>query len=242
MSRFMYRQAYLAFAFVLFTACGKGDAPPADSAASAAAAAPRSLVGAAPAAPAAMPGALTKPIEQYTADEFAAFVKKLQYVGAHERQRNCKGNPGCDGPRANVHTRVLVDAVATQDSLSATTTPQFGVVYIHAINKGNQQEKRYGFLPGPQIEYYVIVTAQGGAMTWTLEQLDTKANTLTQTGTGRFTGCNHAWVAGAQADFKTCANAASGRDSLVKLGRLLQGGDDDPLWTACSTGCCTADT
>lgn len=113
-----------------------------------------------------MPGDLTKPIDKYTGAEFDAFVKQLSYTGGHERQRKCRRDPGCSGTR---RTLVLVDAVATQDSISPAVAPQFGVVYVRAINKGDAPEARYGLLPrNKQYEYYMIVTADstGTAMEW----------------------------------------------------------------------------
>ncbi len=246
MNRFQLRRARAAVASVVVLvslACAKSDAPPADSVAKApdsAAATPQRIVGAArglkkikP-----MPGDLTKPIDDYTGDEFAALVRKLKYTGGHERQRKCKNDPGCTGSK---RTLVLVDAVATQDSIAPSTTPQFGVVYVRAINKGDSPEARYGLLPhNKQYEYYMIVTADsaGTGMQWRLEQLDTKGRTHSKFGTGQFIGCNHAWVAGARADFKTCANAAAGHDSVMKLGLNLQAGDGDPIWAQCAYGCC----
>src|SRR6185369_7356769 len=65
----------------------------------------------------------------------------------------------------------------------------------------------------------------GTGMQWRLEQYDSKAKTHSKFGEGQFVACNHTWVAGARADFKTCANAAAvpGRDSVMKLGLNLQG-------------------
>ena len=131
-----------------------------------------------------------------------------------------------------------------QDSLSAGTTPQYGVVYIRATNKGDAEEARYSMKPGKQLEFYVVVLPDtGGTMKYRLEQLDTRAGSRQHSsiGTGPFTGCGHQWVAGARADFKTCANSAAAhaaRDSVVKLGLMLQGGLDDPMWVSCSAGCC----
>ena len=239
MHRFQHRRTHLALAsLALLAACGKGETPKADSTA----ATPRTLVAGASARAAAMPGALTKPIDQYTADEFDAFVKTLSYVGGHERDRKCKDDPACDGTKPTKKTKVLVDAVASQDSLAGSNAPQFGVVYIRALNKGALPEARYGFLPGTHNEYYVIVASDGsGGLAWTLEQLDTKARRISAVGSGKFNGCNHAWVAGPRADFKTCANAAAARDSVVRLGLALQITDDDPMWAACSQGCCIVD-
>lgn len=250
MSRFQLRRAHVAVAsaaVLVVLACSKSDAPPADttakapdSATAAAASTPQLLAGAASGVKKKpMPGDLTKPIDDYTGDEFGELVKKLSYVGGHERERKCKNDPGCSGSK---RTRVLVDAVATQDSLAPSTAPQFGVVYVRAINKGDAPEARYGLLPGKQYEYYMIITADsaGTGMQWRLEQFDSKARTHSKFGTGQFVSCNHAWVAGARADFKTCANAAAapGRDSVMKLGLSLQEFDGDPIWASCAAGCC----
>ncbi|MEP6621460.1 MAG: hypothetical protein ABJE47_19190, partial [bacterium] len=92
-------------------------------------------------APSGMPGALSKAVSAYTGDEFHDFVSKLQYTGGHERERQCKNDPACAGTKRTV---VRVDAIATEDSLGVTNTPQFGVVYARAINKGDAEETRYG--------------------------------------------------------------------------------------------------
>jgi hypothetical protein len=251
-SRFQLRRAHVAIAsavVLVSLACSKSDAPPkadttakAPDSAATPSAAPQPLAGAARGLKQhkKLPGDLTKPIDDYTGAEFGAFVKKLSYVGGHERQRKCKNDPGCSSSK---RTLVLVDAIATQDSLAPSTTPQFGIVYVRAINKGDAAEARYGMLPhNKQYEYYMIITADsaGTGMQWRLEQYDSKAKAHSKFGTGQFVSCNHTWVAGARADFKTCANAAvaPGRDSVLKLGLNLQGFDGDPIWATCAMGCC----
>lgn len=238
MIRFTRRRHCVALAaLVLAAACSKSDKPPAvDTAAPAAlrTAQPRGT-------PKVMPGALIKPIDQYSGDEFYDLVKKLTYTSKHDKQRNCKNSPGCGGSKK---VSVVVEAVATQDSVGATNAPQYGVVYIKALNLGDAEEARYNIQPGKKFEYYVIVTATpAGAMQWQLEQLDTtpKARKITQVSSGVFEGCKHPWVAGAQANFKTCADTstASMRGKTVRLGLKLQG-DDDPMWASCAEGCCIA--
>jgi hypothetical protein len=185
-----------------------------------------------------MPGALAKPIDEYTGEEFYDLVKKLPYGGGHERERPCKNDRGCSGTKPSRHTRVLVDAVTSQDSLSAGTAPKFGVVYIRAVNNGDAPEARYGLLPDKNLEYYMIITADSAdTMRWRLEQYDRKARSHSKFGSGRFVGCNHTWVAGARADFKSCSSA----DSVVKLGLALQGLPPDPIWASCATGCCISE-
>ena len=190
-----------------------------------------------------MPGTLTKSIDAYTGDEFYDLVKKLSFSGGQDRQRNCKNDQGCGGASPTKHTNVRVDAVTTQDSIDASSAGQYGTVYVRALNKGGAPEARYGMLPGSKYEYYMIITADstGRGMRWRLEQLDTtpKARAHSSFGTGAFVPCNHKWAAGARADFKTCANAASAHDSVIRLGLALQAGGGDPIWAECAMGCCT---
>lgn len=215
-------------------ACARSDkAPGSDSAASAAT--PRALVGGRAAR--SYPGALTKPIDSYTGDEFYDLTQGLRYAGSHERERTCRNAPGCDGAKK---TKVQVSAVATQDSLGAADVPPFGVVYVRAINRGDAEEARYGLEPGSALRYYMIVQRDSaGALRWRLERLDTaRPRRHTQVGTGTFASCNHAadWKPGARADFKTC-EAPERADTVVTLGLVLQGATD-PIWTACGGGCC----
>ena len=200
-----------------------------------------SPVPAAASAPRVMPGALTKPIDAYTGDEFRDFVTKLQFTGGVERERKCKNDPACEATKDPKRTKVFVDAVATQDSIAPATVPEFGVVYVRAVNKGNAEEALYGLKPGPNLEYYTIILRDSaGGMKWRLEMLDNKARQHSSTGSGQFQPCNHAWVAGAKADFKTCAAASAGHDSVRTLGLALQGATSAPMWAACAWGCCIA--
>jgi hypothetical protein len=187
------------------------------------------------------PGALVKPIGDYSGDEFFTFTRQLTYAGSHERDRACKNASGCTGPKPK-KTRVQVSAVATQDSLAESNVPEFGVVYARAINKGAEEEARYGLQPGSNVRYYVIVQRDtAGGMRWQLEELDTNApRRHTQVATGAFHSCAHAWTPGARADFKTC-DAPERGDTVVTMGLLLQSSDRDPVWVGCAGGCCILD-
>jgi hypothetical protein len=183
------------------------------------------------------PGALTKPIDDYSGDEFYDLTHHLKYAGSHERVRKCNDSPDCEGPAPKRKTIVHVSAVATQDSLGAANTPPFGVVYVRAINRGDAREARYGFRPGKSLRYYMIVHRDSGdALRWRLEELETATpRRHLQIGAGAFTSCGHTkWKPGARADFKTC-DAAERGDSVVSLPLALQ----IPLWIECAAGCCT---
>lgn len=201
-----------------------------------------------------LPGDLTKPIDQYSGDEFFALVSSLNYTGGQTRARRCSGNPAC-GQALRTNTRV--DAVATEDSLSPGNLPQFGVVALRAIVNGQNTEAMYGMLPnGPdgRYSYYLIVLpGPNGTATWRLEQLNIQGQTRTHSAlrTGRFTPCNHAFVPGARADFRTCAEAAQGaaasaqQTSVFRYASMstmpMRQGTEPPIWIGCASGCCTAD-
>ena len=193
-------------------------------------------------------GDLTKPIDQYTGDEFFAFVNRLNYAGGQDRARRCSGDPACG---TGLQTNVRVDAVSDEDSLSAGTVPQFGVVAARAVVRGNQTEAMYGMQStgaDGRYSYYLIVT-RGGATgaTWRLEEMNIQGTTRTHRmlTSGRFTPCNHPYVAGARADFKTCAQAAAATQRGVMFVNASftssSQGVEPPLWIGCASGCCTAD-
>lgn len=228
---------------ILAAACGRKDSRPrADSSTAPVALAPASAAtssartGGAPA----MPGALAKPIDSYTGDEFFAFTTHLTYAGSHERDRACKNSSGCGGPKPTKKTKVQVSAVATQDSLGESNVPEFGVLYARAINLGAEEEARYGLRADKKLRYYVIVQRDtAGRMRWRLEELDASApRRHTQVASGTFHPCGHPWKPGARADFKTCEAPERG-DTVVTMGLALQSWDDAPIWIGCESGCCT---
>ena len=183
-----------------------------------------------------MSGALTKPLAQYTGDEFFQFTRGLSYGGGAERARRCRGNPACTGGgRVNVR----IDAVTDEDSLSTATIPANGVIAARAENRGNGTEDRYGMQSGGRFSYYLVVLPGG---TWALEELDRQGQSTSHhtVATGRFNGCNHPFVSGAKADFKTCAQAGAGHPTF-SFASVETGTIDPPIWIGCASGCCTAD-
>ncbi len=191
-------------------------------------------------------GDLTKPIDQYTGDEFYNFTRGLNYVQGPDRQRRCRGNAACAGAQ---RTLVRPDAVADVDSLSQGNLPQYGVVAARVIVRGNDADAMYGMQPNGadgRYSYYLIVMP---GSSWRLEELNVQGTNRTHRmlATGRFTACNHPYVRGARADFKTCAEAsASARQGAVifrpaSFGSLSQGSGEPPLWIGCASGCCTAE-
>jgi hypothetical protein len=233
------RHAAVTFTF-LAVACTRQDKPAPDTSAAAAAPATANKLAAARAAAAPVfPGALAKPIDSYSGDEFFALTKGLTYAGSHERERDCKNSSGCGGSKPTKKTKVQVSAVATQDSLVESNVPEFGVVYTRAINKGAEEEARYGMRADKKFRYYMIVQRDtAGGMRWRLEELDTNApRRHTQIASGKFESCGHPWTPGARADFKTCA-APERSDTVVTMGLMLQSSDRDPVWVSCGGGCC----
>jgi hypothetical protein len=187
-------------------------------------------------------GDLTKPLAQYTGDEFFALTRGLRYGQGADRGRRCRGTDGCTRGQ---QTTVRVDAISDADSLSAGNLPAYGVIAARAVNRGagGEIENRYGMQSGGRYSYYLIVMPPGptGA-TWVLEELDVAGATRGHrtVATGRFTFCNHPYVRGARADFKTCAIVKPTEASFFPS-FSRQSLEDAPLWIGCASGCCTAD-
>lgn len=243
MHRIPSRRGTLAAAVVsiLFLGCAKKDKP-ADSGAAAASAVPAPGAPASLAATTSMPGALTKPIDAYSGDELYALTHGLKWVGKHTKSRDCRNAPGCGGAHPAKKTTVEVGAVDTQDDLSESNVPENGVLYIQAVNKGDDEEARYGLLPSGngKLEYYMIASkTPQGALQWRLEELDTtpQHRAHKKVSAGTIVGCHHPVMRGARADFKTCADSM-GTDSVKRMPLVLQG-VQDPMWSACASGCCT---
>jgi len=192
-----------------------------------------------------LPGELTKPIDQYTGDEFHALVQRLPWAGGVDRERKCRGDATCEGTTPTRRTMVRVDAVNGQDSISATSVAANGVVTIRAINRGTIDEDRYGLKANRRLEYYLIVLpGDAAAGRWRLEELDTTpgARKHASVGTGTFRPCNHPFRAKRvnRANFFTCADSHLS-DSVQTSGLALFAVATDPMWTDCAQGCCLAD-
>src|SRR5258708_1447814 len=155
----------------------------------------------------ALSGDLTKPLSQYTGAQFAALVRPLRYGQGADRPRKCRGPAECSAGRL---VPVRVDAVADADSLAPGNLPRFGVIAARVRNRGAEMEERYNMRGGPQYTYYLIVLpATDGSATWSLEELDRPGAAIAHrtVASGPFILCNHPFVRGARADFKTCTQA-----------------------------------
>jgi hypothetical protein len=188
-------------------------------------------------------GDLTKPLAQYTGAQFAALVQPLRYGQGATRARRCRGPEECRAAGRRVQVRV--DAVVDADSLGPANLGRFGVIAARLRNTGAEMEARYNMRGGAQYVYYLIV-APGANNTarWILEEMDTQGTTVTHrtVASGRFLGCNHPFVRGARADFRTCAESGPGRAALLPVAFERQGGPDDPpIWVGCISGCCIAE-
>jgi hypothetical protein len=180
-------------------------------------------------------GDLTKAIEQYSGDELAGFVGRLAYGQGADRARGCRDTPEC---ASGQRTSVRIDAVADADSLGPGSVGPYGTVAARLINRGQGTETRYGMRGGGR-QVHVLIVMPGGE-SWRLEELDQQAGTWSHRtiASGRLNGCNHPFVRGARADFKTCAQATGG--ATFSLASATQG-FDAPMWISCASGCCTAE-
>jgi hypothetical protein len=225
--------------------CGgaKSDRSDTTAAAGASSAQPPPANSVAATAAARQPGALPKPIDQMSGEELYTFTHGLSFSGGQERPRRCRGDAACRGQQPARSTRIRLDAVSGEDSLSAGPgLPPNGAVAVRSLNHGEVADTMYGMRPGPSYEYYLIVLSspRGGGATWRLEELTTTTGSRSHRSimTGVFKGCNHPYVRGARADFKTCEEAAPVRQASFSV---MQGRGESPIWVGCEVGCCTAD-
>ncbi len=223
---------------VYLAACSAAGKKASDTASAAARPAPSATT--ATAAPeAALPGALAKPLDQYTAPELRALTRRLVFTGGVERNRRCKGAAACSASGA--FTRLRVDAVEGEDSISAGAVPANGVIAARVLNRGTYSDALYGTSAGGGLEYYLVVMkgAKAGTAIWRLEQIGLSAKQLTHrtVATGIFRECHHPYARGARADFKTCEEAALIHNTAFTMPQTT----DSPIWIGCATGCCTAD-
>jgi hypothetical protein len=222
---------------LMVMACGKSDKGGGKT---------ESTAAAPPPTPAPLPGALTKPIDQYSGDEFFALTRQLQYGGGGPHGRRCRGRAGCRGPNARDTTVIQVDGIVGDDSLSATNVPVNGALAVRAVNRGQFADSLYNMRPDTTYENYLIVTPvpNSATVSWRLEELATRAGARAHrtlaTGTVReCTGPGHQFQRGPRADFKTCEQAAQVRPAA--LGMVIQGDVGPPIWFGCAVGCCTTD-
>lgn len=190
----------------------------------------------------ALSGDLTKPLAQYTGAQFAALVRPLRYGQGATRNRRCRGPMEC---RNGKQVSVRVDAVADADSLGPGNLGQYGVVAARLRNTGPEMEGKYDMRSGTEYSYWLIVSNAGpGNPVWTIEELDTTQPTAPvhrTVASGRFVGCNHPFVRGARADFRTCAQSPAGRANFSPVALPQGGPDDPPIWISCASGCCIAE-
>jgi hypothetical protein len=191
----------------------------------------------------ALSGDLTKPLAQYTGAQFAALVQPLRYGQGATRARRCRGPEECRAAGRRVQVRV--EAVFDADSLGPGALGPFGVIAARLRNTGAEMEARYNMRGGAQYVYYLIVVpGQNNTVRWILEELDTQGSAATHrtVASGRFLGCNHPFVRGARADFRTCAESGAARASFLPVSFGAQGGlEDPPIWIGCISGCCIAE-
>jgi hypothetical protein len=188
---------------------------------------------------ASLPGALGKPLDQYTPDEFYAFAHSLSFGGGAEKPRTCKGSPDCD-LKGGKQTMARVDAVEGQDSLTVRGLPANGVVVIMAKNTGQYQEARYSMRPG-DFEYYLVLRPGSDSAHWTMQEVSTApgGRTMTEVASGTFVPCDHPFKRlKNRANFYTCYGSLVANDSTTRSGLALAEAFTDPIWTSCAMGCC----
>jgi hypothetical protein len=190
-----------------------------------------------------LPGALPKPIDSLSGDELYALTRKLAFGGGVERDRRCRHNPECQSSKPMM-TKLRVDAVDEQDSVSVYGLPDNGVIAVRALNKGAYADSMYNTKPGANLEYFlVMLPGTSAAGRWRLEELDTTPGKRqhSQVSSGTVNPCMHPFKKKKvnRANFFTCADAKHMMEDSVSSSGLALQGFNPPIWIACAQGCCT---
>lgn len=201
----------------------------------------RTLVGTARPDSARVPGALAKPLPEYTADEFRALAESLTFSGGADQQRTCRKTAGCEA-KGGTLTAARVDAAPGLDSLRGAQLTANGVIAARVRVTGQYEEARYGMRPGAFVYYVVLYPDTGGTVSWRLAEVATGAGgeKVTAIGTGPFRPCPPSTRRQSKyrANFWSCT-AAHDNDSTLTMGLTQHGALSDPMWLTCPMGCCT---
>lgn len=230
-------------ALALMSACARGDKAADSASAADSSSAAATLIGAVAADSVRAPGALTKPLSAYTGDEFHALAQSLTFGGGAEQPRTCHKAAGCEVKGGKL-TAARVDAVTGLESLGVGQLGANGVIAARARVTGQHEEARYNMRPGAFEYYVVLVPDTAGTTSWRLAQLETTAGgrRLTAIDAGVFRPCppTASRQTKYRANFWSC-DAAHANDSTMRMGLSQHGVQDDPMWLACPTGCCTVE-
>lgn len=200
----------------------------------------------APSGLAKIPGALPVALKSMSGDSLVAFAATLHFVSDTTFARRCDDDAGCAGDKPAQTARVSISATEGAWVTGPGSLPANGVIMGRARSTGHR-EARYGFKPGAAFEYYLIVLPGAGpsGASWQIEEVSSVAGqrahrTLSQ---GPYTSCNHAPWQKAPAipvGFYSCANSPHLAPSGTKSSLMLADPSlTDPVWYACSMGCCS---
>ena len=188
--------------------------------------------------PTPLPGALDKPITDYTSVELRQFVAGLNPVPGPSQERCSVAPPGCD-PK----TRAQITVYDGQQGVGPANANgnNYGTIVMKMTNTGPASaptEFMFGLEAG-NFEYYMVAKKKSSDMSWELYRVPTDDPNAepTLTKSGDFAACpGHTQRPSAKGEFSTCDKAPHTNNTPG----ALRGGESDPAWMTCSAGCCTA--
>jgi hypothetical protein len=158
---------------------------------------------------------------------------------------------------------VTVDAGVVPGALPDTNMsgPAETVAWFSNEGQGGKHEKRYGWKPNSDAEYYLVLSNDGSGRTkWTMNEINRATGASRPFRSGHLWGCElyHPTATTRQVGFKVCPQTIqydssevslnAGGDRLARFASYTfepEPGDEDaltvlgPVWISCTSGCCT---
>ncbi len=174
---------------------------------------------------------------------------KWPRVGGHRRTRNA----------GSTTTEVTISAYPWAHASGPRHVPPAGrsLLVGHLVNNGDETTTMYSLKPGSEAEYFLFITNVNGEAGWEMREVSNEASgPMPVRASGMYVSCNHGPAKSSEADFKSCAGAASASatselrlaSSFGFVGMIQEwfasrstktAFFDDPAWISCDAGCCT---
>lgn len=190
---------------------------------------------------------LTKPVTDYTGDQFQAVVSAL-YFGGSAVDDVVDPDTGAAAPQPPGGAELMVEAMSEANQVNLNDVGNFGTVVARLRNLGGGSDPTFGTTPGASHEYYIIVTPGTRADTaaFTIVRLTRGPNpSIDPRGrTGIIAPCadDEAAPSYSSARFGGCthrgATATAERPGFFGVGTLWAQEGRGSIWVSCSAGCC----
>ncbi len=189
---------------------------------------------------------LTKPVTDYTGDEFQTVVSAL-YFGGSAVDDVMTSDTGMGAPQPPGDAELMIEAMSEANRVDLNDVGNFGTVVARLRNLGGGSDPTFGTTPGASHEYYVVVTPGTSSDTaaFTIVRLTRGPNPAIQPRgrTGIIAPCavDEPAPSYSSARFGGCVHrgdvAEAERTSFFGV-RTLWAQGRGSAWVSCSAGCC----